>query len=101
MGSRKRSARARQIEEFKSQLSDGLGDFDDVFAAEEARARKREEDHEAALRYKSCESKNRYDSRAEAQAALDRCADFGRRGLSIYHCERCGGWHLTSHPHQG
>ena len=98
MGSKKRSARAREVADFKSQLENGLGGLDDLFANEERREQKREADHDAAMRWKSCEKKNRYATRDEAEEARKWCEDRGTRGLEIYRCEYCGGWHLTSHP---
>lgn len=55
-------------------------------------------ERDEAWRYKSCERKNRYDTRAEAEAVMADCENHGRRGLACYKCEYCGGWHLTSHP---
>lgn len=55
-------------------------------------------ERDEAWRYKSCERKNRYDTRAEAEAVMADCENRGRRGLACYKCEYCGGWHLTSHP---
>lgn len=57
MGSKKRSARAREVADFKMQLENGLGGLDDLFANEERREQKREADHDAAMRWKSCEKK--------------------------------------------
>lgn len=95
MGSRKRSARQRQVEAFKAQLA---SDLDDVYARAEAERSVAEERREAAHRLKSCESKNRYATRWDAQEAIAACASYGRTGLTCYRCELCGGWHLTSHP---
>lgn len=102
MTSRKRSARARQREEFESQR-DGA---DDLFAREAAAQAKRERQHDEALLKKACTSKRRYASHIEAEDAAAWCADHGRTGLRIYRCPYCGGWHLTSKPedpsaHQG
>ena len=94
MGSRKPSANAKRIHEFKSQL----GGLDDLFAREEHRADEISAKKEAALREKACESKNRYPSRYEAQAAIDACAAHGKTGLHYYRCQYCKGWHLTSKP---
>ena len=94
MGSRKRSAQVRQIEAFKAQL----GGMDDLFEREEERRERAAQEHDEALRQKACESKNRYATRAEAQAAIDSCAAHGTRGLHCYRCDFCGGWHLTSKP---
>ena len=94
MGSRKPSAKAKQINEFKSQL----GGLDDLFAREEKRKEDLSATKEAALRDKACESKNRYSSHAEAQEAIRACAAHGRTGLHSYRCKYCNGWHLTSKP---
>lgn len=97
MGSKKRSSWSKQKAEFAA----GLGDFsgmDDIFAREEAHRERASADHEAARRRKACESKNRYASRAEAEENLAWCEHNGKRGLSVYRCPYCDGWHLTSHP---
>ena len=94
MGSRKPSANAKRVQQFKSQL----GGLDDLFASEHRREERLSADKEAALRRKSCESKNRYDTKGEAQLAIVSCAEHGTTGLKAYRCEYCGGWHLTSHP---
>lgn len=94
MGSRKPSAKAKQVEAFKSQL----GGMDDLFAREESRLEGLSVQKEAALRNKACESKNRYSSRAEAQEVIRDCEAHGVRGLHIYRCQYCNGWHLTSKP---
>lgn len=95
MPSKKRSARRKQRESFEAGLGAGL---DDVYARAEAEQAAESERREAAYRTKSCESKKRYDTRADAEEAIGRCAEHGRTGLTCYHCEYCGGWHLTSHP---
>ena len=97
MGSKKRSAWAKQKAEFNAALD--MGDMDDIFAHEQERHNEMTARHEAALREKACESKNRYASYAEAQENLAWCEARGKRGLSIYRCPYCSGWHLTSHPH--
>ena len=96
MGSKKRSARAKQVAEFKAGL-DASG-MDDVFAREEQRREGMTARREAALREKACESKNRYASRVEAEENLAWCEARGIRGLAIYRCQYCNGWHLTSKP---
>lgn len=105
MGSRKQSAKARQVAAFKSQLGGdgGAGGFgmDDLFAREDARRERAAEERDEALRWKACESKNRYVSRAEAEAAIFSCEEHGRRGLTCYKCSYCNGWHLTSHGRAG
>ena len=94
MGSKKPSARAKQIAAFKSQL-DGAGEWDDVFAREERRREQTEEEREEALYQKACASKNRYASRADAEAAIAGCEAHGTFGLHCYRCDYCHGWHLT------
>lgn len=94
MGSRKPSANAKRVQQFKSQL----GGLDDLFAAEERRGAQAASEKEEARRRKSCESKNRYATQGEARQAIAACEAHGRRGLSTYRCPYCDGWHLTSHP---
>ena len=74
------------------------GDMSDLFAREDERRDALDAERDEAWRYKSCERKNRYDTRAEAEAVMADCENRGRRGLACYKCEYCGGWHLTSHP---
>lgn len=97
MGSKKPSARAKQVAEFKAGL-DGFEGMNDLFAREYDRSERAAGEHEAALRRKSCESKNRYETRSEAEDAIAACAAYGRRGLHCYRCDYCGGWHLTHKP---
>lgn len=87
---------ARQVAEFKASLD--AGGMEDVFAHEQSRQEGISARREAALREKACESKNRYASRKEAEENLAWCEARGTRGLSIYRCDYCHGWHLTSHP---
>ena len=94
MGSRKPSAKKRQVEAFRSQL----GGYDAAYERIKRDRAKLDERREAGYRAKSCESKNRYATRAEAQDAIATCAAYGRTGLSSYRCPYCKGWHLTSHP---
>ena len=94
MGSRKPSAKAKQVAQFKSEL----GGMDDVFAREDERRDERARQKEAALRKKACESKNRYSCKSEAEAAIASCAEYGTTGLHAYRCQYCNGWHLTSKP---
>lgn len=94
MASRKPSAKAKRVAEFKAQL----GGMDDAFFREERRRDKKAAEHEAALEKKMCTSKNRYPTRADAEEAIESCAEHGRRGLHCYECPYCGGWHLTSKP---
>lgn len=77
MGSRKGSAKAKRIAEFKA----GLGGMDDVFAREDARKSKKAAEKDAALRRKACESKNRYSCKSDAEAAIIACAEHGTTGL--------------------
>jgi hypothetical protein len=45
----------------------------------------------------TCASKERYASEAEARSIALMNAPRGRRAATTaYHCEICGGWHLTS-----
>ena len=94
MGSRKPSAKAKQVARFRSEL----GGMDDVFAREDARRSERAEQKEAALRKKACESKNRYSCKHDAEVAIASCAEYGTTGLHAYRCQYCNGWHLTSKP---
>lgn len=104
MASKKnRCSWAKEKARFIAALSDfdSLGDFnslDDAFAREGSRRATAAAEHDAAQRYKACESKNRYATLAEAQENLAWCEHRGKRGLQIYECPYCGGWHLTSHP---
>lgn len=94
MGSKKRSNWAKQKAEFNA----SLGGMDGLFTNEEKRKKQHAEEKEAALRRKSCESKNRYASKYEAECAIASCADYGTTGLHTYRCPYCNGWHLTSKP---
>ena len=101
MSSKKRAAWSRQKEEFRSRLGESQGGFDDIFAAEDLRRNEAAFAREAELRVKACESKNRYAHLDEAEEALAWCESRGRRGLSIYECPYCNGWHLTSKARRG
>lgn len=46
----------------------------------------------------SCGRKKQYLTRAEAQEALDRWIGAVPRGLDIYECSTCGGWHHGNGP---
>ena len=94
MGSRKPSAKAKQVAAFKAEL----GGMDDIFAREERRREQRAAEHEEALREKACRSKNRYSCRSETEEAIRACADHGTTGLHSYRCPFCNGWHLASKP---
>ncbi len=95
--SRKPSANMKKVAAFKSQLSDPSFDaMDDIFAREERRSERREVEREKTLYKKSCTSKNRYVSKADAQEAISLCEERGQRGLYCYKCHYCNGWHLTS-----
>ena len=101
MGSRKPSARAKKIAAFKASFVDADGfpaSLSDPFAQEDRKRAERERERAEALRNKACESKNRYDTRVEAEEAIASCAAYGRRGLHCYQCPYCDGWHLTSKP---
>lgn len=92
MTSRKGSAKAKRLAEFKAQL----GGMDDLFARETERASAKSLEKERALREKACESKNRYVSERDAREAIRACAEHGTLGLRCYRCSYCDGWHLTS-----
>lgn len=94
MTSRKGSAKARQRATFEA----GAPDLGDLFAREERRRDEAAADREAVLRLRSCESKNRYAARTDAEEAIASCAAHGTRGLHAYRCPHCHGWHLTSKP---
>lgn len=94
MGSKKRAAWSKAKSEFLGAATGG--DMSDLFAREDERRDALDAERDEAWRYKSCERKNRYDTRAEAEAVMAECENRGRRGLACYKCEYCGGWHLTS-----
>ncbi len=94
MGSKKRSSWSKQKAEFNA----SLGGMDSLFASEGERQKNKRAEKEAALRKKACESKNRYTSKSEAEAAISECASYGTTGLHSYRCPYCDGWHLTSKP---
>lgn len=94
MGSRKRSARAKEREKFLS----SLGSMDDVFTEEETHQRNAGDEKEEARLMKACLSKQRYATRQEAEEIAALCAQHGTYGLEVYRCPYCKGWHLTSHP---
>ncbi len=98
MASKKRANWSRQKADFRERLGGEGGGFDDIFAYEGKRRDEAMLRHESELRVKACESKNRYAHLDEAEEALAWCVARGRRGLSIYECPYCGGWHLTSKP---
>lgn len=93
MGSKKRQARARQREAFEAGLC-GSGP-DDAFSAERSRLDALAEQHEAELRHKACERKQRYATRLDAERTARDCERHGSPKLSAYRCQYCGGWHLT------
>ncbi|MDM8246824.1 hypothetical protein QUW40_09465 [Collinsella tanakaei] len=94
MPSRKPSARARQIAQFKAS-GDDLGD---LFWREEQHQERLEARRDEVLYERSCARKKRYATRADAQEAIRLCEEHGTRGLHSYKCSYCNGWHLTSHP---
>ena len=96
MGSKKPSARARQRAQLAHEAA--TDSLDELFGRASAREEELDRRREAARYEKSCASKMRYATKGEAEDAISRCADHGRRGLSCYKCSYCGGWHLTSHP---
>jgi hypothetical protein len=57
----------------------------------------------ASLRHqrrRSCEGKVRYETQAEAVAALIGVQRAGARGVHTYACKRCGGWHVGHTPYR-
>jgi hypothetical protein len=94
MSSHKRAAWRREKHEF---LSAEAG-YDQLFEREHAREAHAQAAAQEALRQKACASKNRYLTRADAEAVAEECMDGGSAALSVYKCEFCDGWHLTSHP---
>ena len=72
--------------------------WEDLFARERTRQAQAQAEHDAALRRKACERKQRYATLADAQEAIEACAAHGTRGLRTYKCRYCNGWHLTSKP---
>ena len=94
MGSKKRSARAREVAAFKAQL----GGLDDAYDRARSDFDRMDERRDAARRERGCERKQRYATRADAEQAIADCAAWGTRGLHCYRCAYCHGWHLTSHP---
>lgn len=101
MKSKKRSSWAKEAAAFKSSLNDGwdsdFGAVDDLFAQEAQREKDLKQASKKAQRTKACESKNRYDTKAEAEEVLAYRESQGARGLHVYKCDFCDGWHLTSH----
>ena len=87
MGSKKRSAWQKQKAEFAA----SLGGMDDLFASENARSQRHDEERAAARRHKACERKNRYASRYEAELTAAECAEHGAPPLHVYRCPYCNG----------
>ena len=94
MSSRKPSAKAKRVAEFKA----SLGGLDDAFNREKRKQTKRAIEREHALEAKACTTKKRYAYRSDAEEAIELCAQHGTRGLHCYRCPYCDGWHLTSNP---
>ena len=68
MGSKKRAAWSKAKSEFLGAATGG--DMSDLFAREDERRDALDAERDEAWRYKSCERKNRYDTRAEAEAVM-------------------------------
>ncbi|MFR7750189.1 MAG: hypothetical protein ACLU1W_05360 [Collinsella sp.] len=68
MGSKKRAAWSKAKSEFLGAATGG--DMGDLFAREDERRDALDAKRDEAWRYKSCERKNRYDTRAEAEAVM-------------------------------
>ncbi|MCD8316465.1 MAG: hypothetical protein LUB61_03550 [Eggerthellaceae bacterium] len=94
MGSKKPSANAKKIREFKALSNDPL--CDEAFRSEEMRHDQRHEALVDADKERSCTSKNRYATLGEAKQAIKDCERHGTFGLHAYLCKYCKGWHLTS-----
>ena len=94
MGSRKGQARAKKSAQFCADSGISAGRLDNLFAAEGRRA----SDAFNERQRQACLAKNRYDTREDAEEAARTCTTSGRRKLSVYRCDYCDGWHLTSHP---
>jgi hypothetical protein len=94
VGSRKKSSWMRAKREFL----DACNGSDDIFANERRRHQADETAREEAFVIKSCQSKNRYTTEQEARAVAQDCMAKGSAKLSVYKCDKCKGWHLTSHP---
>lgn len=94
MGSRKGQAKAKKQAQFRADFGISAERLDDAFAAEARRA----SDASGERQRQACLSKNRYDTREDAEEAARTCTTSGRRKLSVYRCDYCDGWHLTSHP---
>lgn len=71
MGSKKRAAWSKAKSEFLGAATGG--DMSDLFAREGERRDALDAERDEAWRYKSCERKNRYDTRAEAEAVMADC----------------------------
>ena len=71
MGSKKRAAWSKAKSEFLGAATGG--DMSDLFAREDERRDALDAERDEAWRYKSCERKNRYDTRAEAEAVMADC----------------------------
>lgn len=97
MGSKKRSALRRERDEYRTAFDD-RDDLGGLFEREATRRDDLRERAAEARRDKACASKQRYASRAEAEATIALSEAHGARGLSCYKCRYCRGWHLTSHP---
>ena len=83
MGSKKRAAWSKAKSEFLGAATGG--DMSDLFAREDERRDALNAERDEAWRYKSCERKNRYDTRAEAEAVIKRSAALGSRFCLIHH----------------
>ena len=71
MGSKKRAAWSKAKSEFLGAATGG--DMSNLFAREDERRDALDAERDEAWRYKSCERKNRYDTRAEAEAVMADC----------------------------
>lgn len=63
---------------------------------EEERKRCAAAERFGSVAYWPCTRKKRFKRRVDAASWVRKHPQF--KGLSIYRCDYCGGWHLTSHP---
>jgi hypothetical protein len=52
-------------------------------------------DYYAPERYSMCLSKEKHETKEEAQKAVERCEKKYRKRLRFYECPLCEGYHLT------
>lgn len=92
MGSKKRSAWQKQKAEFAA----SLGGMDDLFASENARSQRHDEEREAARRHKACELQEPLCESLRGELTAAEWCRSRAPPLHVYRCPYCNGWHLTS-----